>query len=259
MTDKKDVLRETDADAVRLAKTLVRKARYAVIATLDPATGGPIATRVGLSTDHDGTPVILVSALSAHTPALIADPRCSLLVGEVGKGDPLAHPRITVFAKAREITREGVEHTRIEWRYLAHQPKAKLYAGLGDFRFFRLEPTGASLNGGFGRAYQLTADDLLSLNPVNDELAAAEKNAVEHMNDDHAEAIALYARFYAKAPDGSWRITGIDAEGFDIADGDDVQRIWFSTPLGSAKDMHMSLVRMAGEARAGLGTTGETA
>lgn len=68
MTQKKEVLRETDAEAVRLAQTLIRRARHAVIATLDPATGGPIATRVGLSTDHDGTPVILVSALSAHTP-----------------------------------------------------------------------------------------------------------------------------------------------------------------------------------------------
>jgi putative heme iron utilization protein len=259
VTDKKDVLREIDAEAIRLAKTLVRKARYGVIATLDPATGSPIATRVGLSTDHDGTPVILVSTLSAHTPALIADSRCSLLIGDVGKGDPLAHARITVFAKAREIARETTEHARLEWRYLSHQPKAKLYVGLADFRFFRLEPTGASLNGGFGKAYQMTADELLSLNPANDDLAAAEKSAVEHMNDDHADAIALYARFYAKASDGSWRISGIDAEGFDIADGDDVQRVWFATPLSSARDMHMSLVRMAGEARTGLGNPSETA
>lgn len=228
MTVKKDVLRQTDAEAIRLAKTLIRKARYAVIATLDPNTGAPIATRVGLSTDHDGTPTILVSALSAHTPALIADPRCSILVGEAGKGDPLAHPRITVFAKARKIARDNDEHARIEWRYLSHQPKARLYAGLGDFSFFRLEPTGASLNGGFGKAYQLTADDLLSLSPVNDELAGAEKSAVEHMNNDHANAIALYARFYAKAADGKWLITGIDAEGFDLANGDETQRIFFA-------------------------------
>lgn len=85
----KEVLRETDAEAVRLAQTLIRKARHAVIATLDPATGGPIATRVGLSTDHDGTPVILVSALSAHTPALLADPRCSCLPARPARAIPL--------------------------------------------------------------------------------------------------------------------------------------------------------------------------
>ncbi|WP_408068968.1 DUF2470 domain-containing protein, partial [Acinetobacter baumannii] len=47
------------------------------------------------------------------------------------------------------------------------------------------------------------------------------------MNADHANAISLYARFFAKAPAGNWRMTGIDADGFDIADGDDVQRVWF--------------------------------
>ncbi|TXR46781.1 HugZ family protein [Phyllobacterium endophyticum] len=252
MSETRDVLREIDDSAIRLARTLMRTARHGVIATLDPQSGAPVATRVGVSTDHDGAPVILVSALAAHTPALIADPRCSLLIGDPGKGDPLAHPRMTITAKARDIVRGSPEHARIEWRYLSHLPKAKLYAGLGDFRFFRLEPNDTKLNGGFGRAYRLNPSDWLSLSPANDELAAAEKAAVDHMNEDHADAIGLYARYFAKAPEGKWRMTGIDADGFDLADGDDVLRIFFNEPLTSAKDMHMTLVRMAGEAREGL-------
>lgn len=260
MTEKKkDVLRETDSDAIRQAKTLIRTARHATIATLEPQTGNPVATRVGLSTDIDGTPTILISALSAHTPALLADPRCSLLVGEPGKGDPLAHPRITVHARARQIVRGSDEHARIESRYIAHNPKAKLYVGLGDFSFFRLEPTSASMNAGFGKAYALTADEVLTLSPVNDELAAAERGALEHMNDDHIEAIDLYARFYSKAPAGSWLMNGIDAEGMELVNGDDIRRIFFDTPLTSARDMHMTLVRMAGEAREGLKNRDQTA
>ncbi len=247
-----DVLREMDDSAIRLIRRLMRSARHAVIATLEPGSGNPIATRIGIATDHDGTPITLVSALAAHTPALLADPRCSLLVGELGKGDPLAYPRMTISAKAREIFKGTDEYARIEWRYLSHLPKSKLYAGLGDFRFFRLEPENTKLNGGFGRAYQVDAQDWLSLSPVNTELAAAEKNAVDHMNRDHADAIALYARYFGKLPDGKWRITGIDVDGFDIADGDESARIFFSKPLESAKDMHMTLVRMAGEARTGL-------
>ena len=252
MNEKKDVLRPTDAEAILLAKELIRTARYAVIATLEPGTGNPVATRVGLATDIDGTPTILVSALSAHTPALLADPRCSLLVGEPGKGDPLAHPRVTVHARARQIQRESEEHVRIERRYIAHNPKAKLYVGLGDFTFFRLEPTGASLNGGFGKAYALKADELLTLSQANDELAAAEVGALRHMNEDHLEAINLYSQFFAGAPSGPWIMIGVDADGMEIANGDDIRRIVFETPLTSAKDMHMTLVRMAGEAREGL-------
>jgi hypothetical protein len=254
VAENKDVLRDLDESAIRLARQLMRTARQAVIATLEPGSGDPIATRVAVSTDHDGTPIILVSALAAHTPALLADPRCSLLVGETGKGDPLAHPRMTIAAKAREIARDTPEHARIEWRFLSHLPKSKLYSGLGDFRYFRLEPDNAKLNGGFGRAYQLAAADWLSLNPVNEELAAAERGAVEHMNEGHVDAISLYARYYAKAPDGKWRMTGIDADGFDLADGDHAARVFFSEPLTSAKDMHVTLVRMAGEARGGLET-----
>jgi putative heme iron utilization protein len=252
LTEKIDVFRDIDDGAIRLARTLLRTARHAVIATLDPASGDPIATRVGFATDHDGTPIILVSALAAHTPALLADPRCSLLVGEPGKGDPLASPRMTISARAREIPRNTSDHARVEWRYRSHLPKSKLYVSLGDFLFFRLEPKNARLNGGFGRAYQLDASEWLSLYPVNEELAAAERGAVEHMNEDHSEAIALYARFYAQAADGNWRMTGIDADGFDLAEGDNALRIFFKEPLTSAKDMHMTLVRMAGEARAGL-------
>jgi putative heme iron utilization protein len=157
----KAVLLETSSDAIALAKSLIREAQHGALATLDPESGRPVATRVGLATDTDGAPLILVSALAAHTPALRADPRCSLLIGEPGKGDPLAHPRVTLHCDAREIGRGSPEETNTAARYLAHNPKAALYAGLGDFRYFRLETLEASLNAGFGRAYALTAADVL--------------------------------------------------------------------------------------------------
>lgn len=162
MTETKRPVLETTSEAIALAGGLLRSAHHAVIATLEPQGGHPIATRVGLAIDADGTPVILVSALAAHTPALRADPRCSLLVGEPGKGDPLAHPRLTLQCTAREVERNSSEEARIAARYLAHNPKAALYAGLGDFRYFRLEPVRASLNAGFGRAYELSAGEVLN-------------------------------------------------------------------------------------------------
>ncbi len=251
-TDSKDVRLETTPEAVRQAKTLMRTARSAALATIEPGTGWPLATRVGLSTDFDGTPVILISRLAAHTPALLADPRCSLLVGNPGRGDPLAHARLSIACEAREVERDGDEHKRLERRYIAHQPKAQLYSGLGDFRYFRLEVRHAALNGGFGKAFDLTKDNLINTIPANAELAAAEAGAIEHMNGDHAEAVGLYAEYFAKAPAGNWRLVGIDAEGIDLVDGDDVRRAWFDTELSAREDMHKTLVRMAGEARRGL-------
>jgi len=250
MNDKtKDVLRETDDEAIRQARTLIRRARYGAIATLDPKDGSPIATRTATATDIDGAPLILVSRLSAHTGALDADPRCSLLLGEPGKGDPLAHPRITLACRAQRLERGSEAQLRAARRYLARHPKAALYADFPDFGYFRLDPVSASLNGGFGKAYALTRAQLLSEPAVSAALAQSEAGAVEHMNDDHADAISIYARAYAGAPDGKWRLTGIDPDGIDIADGDDVRRVLFPAPLADASQMRVALVELVRNGR----------
>lgn len=250
MTDKpKNVIRETDAEAIRLAKTLVRSARFGAIAALEAGSGAPLASRVGVATDVDGTPIILVSRLSAHTSAILADSRCSLLVGEPGKGDPLAYARITLMCRAVMLEPETPARARAERRYLNRNPKAKLYVGLGDFCFFRLEVQRASLNGGFGKAYLLTHDDMIVGGQAVEQLAQAEQRAVEHMNEDHRDAIDNYANHFAKAEGSGWIMTGIDVEGIDIAAGDQVRRIFFPAPLDDASQMRPMLVDMAKEAR----------
>src|SRR5712691_4253869 len=82
-----------DFDPVALAKALLRATRAGTLATLDRNTGHPFASLVNVATDADGSPVILTSRLSTHTANLEADGRCSLLLAETGKGDPLSHPR----------------------------------------------------------------------------------------------------------------------------------------------------------------------
>jgi putative heme iron utilization protein len=248
---KPDVIRQTDAEAIRLAKTLIRSARYGALAVLDPETGHPMASRVGVATDGGGCPIVLISLLSAHTRALIADPRCSLLLGEPGKGDPLAHPRITLMCQAEKVQAGADDLERVSRRYLSRNPKAKLYAGLGDFFFFVLRVEKASLNGGFGKAYALTAQDLALDPSVVAGLNASEPGAIGHMNDDHRDAIALYAEYYAgdREP-ADWTMSGVDADGMDLIAGDRSHRIFFEDPLKDAADLHMLLVRMAREARA---------
>ena len=218
---------------------------------LDPATGGPLASRVGIATDLDGTPIILTSMLSAHTRALLADARCSLLVGEPGKGDPLAHPRITLICSATKLDRESDAGLQARRRYLNRNPKADLYVNLGDFSFFRLEMTGASLNGGFGRAYNLEDHNLLS--PTLDGLAQSEQGAIDHMTSDHGDAVKLYAGHFAGLEPADWVISGIDAEGLDLTCGDRAGRVWFDPPLATAGDLRARLVDMARQARAPRG------
>ena len=161
MTDvKPNVIRDTNEEARALARLLISTAPFAAIAVIDPVTGYPNSSRVLMGTDKAGTPTILVSGLSAHTRALAASAKCSLLVGEPGKGDPLAWPRLGLQCDAEKIAPEDAARSHIRARFLRRHKKAALYADFADFMFFRLTPVTASLNGGFGRAYQLTTDDL---------------------------------------------------------------------------------------------------
>ena len=245
----KDVIQPMD-DAVRgEAKGLLRGARSAALATIGP-DGYPSASLVGLATDIDGTPVILISGLAAHTGNLAADPRASLLISPGGKGDPLAHARLTLKVSARKIDREAPEGVRIRRRYLARQPKSALYADFPDFSFFALAIEGVSLNGGFARAYAPSPADLMSDPAHAAALADVEEGAVEHMNEDHKDAIGLYATRLLGAKAGNWRAIGLDPDGLDMALGSAALRLPFPASVDGPGALRRILGELAGKARA---------
>lgn len=156
-----DPIRETDDDARALAQSLLTSARIAGLGVIDPDTGGPMVTRVAVSLDRKRNPVSLVSQLSHHTRALQSDPRASLLLGEpAAKGDPLTHPRLTLMGQTAFVDRKSENHTDLRRTWLVDHPKSKLYVDFADFAFVRFRVTKAYLNGGFGAAFVLTAEDL---------------------------------------------------------------------------------------------------
>ncbi len=161
MKNKAEVLRPVDDHAIQLARTLIVDAKFASLAVLDPKDGYPLVSRVGVVSDPHGCPVFLGSDISTHASAVAADGRCSLMLGEPGRGDPLAHPRITVVGTAERLDRHSDQHRQVRARYLENHPKAKLYVDFADFAFYRIAVQRADLNGGFGKAYLLRSADLL--------------------------------------------------------------------------------------------------
>lgn len=152
-------IRETDEEAIRMARLLIAEARFGALAVLEPGTGMPLVSRIAVGTGHDGQLVSLASDLSFHSKALAADPRCSILVGEPGKGNPLAHPRVTLIGRLEMVGREQARADGLRECWLALHPKAQLYVDFGDFNFYRLELERAHLNGGFGKAYVLKPEE----------------------------------------------------------------------------------------------------
>ena len=155
----KDTYLDVDEAAEQLARELVGRSLHAALAVTLPSDAFPALSLVAIAL-LNGMPVSLVSELSEHTRALRQNPSASLLFGTPGKGDPLAHPRITLFARAAFIARHDAAFAPLRQAYLLRQPKAQLYVDFADFSFVRFVPEGALLNGGFGKAYRFNAADI---------------------------------------------------------------------------------------------------
>ena len=245
MAEKPILRHPPDENARRLARSLLRAAPFAALAVLERRTGAPLASRVLLASSFAGDPVLLVSALSAHTAALEADARCSLLFGEPKRGDPLAFPRLSAVARAQTIEPGTAEHTLLRDRVLARHPYASLYIDFPDFRLVLARLERASLNGGFARAFDVERADLTDAEDPAVEAAAC--RALAHMNADHADAVEriAHAAGLPAATDGRRIVTG-DARGFEMRSEHGLERIEFAAPVRDAAGFRSAYVALLG-------------
>ncbi len=232
-------------DLSRGVRDLVRGLDRAALATALPAEGGkwPYASLVLAAVDHDLSPILLLSELAEHTKAIAADDRVSLLFdGTHGLDQPLTGPRVTLVGRAARS-----DDARLARRFLARHPDAEMYAGFKDFHFYRVAVERAHLVAGFGKIRWLSAAELNVAMARG--LEDAEQDIVSHMNEDHADALQLYAGKLLRLAGGDWRMTGIDAEGIDLRQNGQVARLAFDTPLKAAVEARQVLVALVGKAR----------
>lgn len=152
--------RPADATARALARTILRDARHATLAVLD-AEGWPMTSRIAFQCDEAGLPLALLSDLALHTRCLRRDPRAALLVdGPSGdRGWVLNRARLSL--QLRAVPADPALRAGQAARWRDRDPKAAVTLGLADFRFWRLDVRGGLLNAGFGRAFLMTAADLV--------------------------------------------------------------------------------------------------
>lgn len=235
----------TLAELAADARSLMRSALKGSLATLDAPNGYPYASLVTLATEPSGTPIILISGLARHTRNLTLDPRASILIDATGAlGDPLQGARVTLFGRAEKSEDEAVRR-----RFLARHPEAEFYVNFADFGFWRLLVEGAHYIGGFGRIVDLKPEHLLVDTRGAEALLAAEPDIIRHMNEDHADAVRLYATRLAGGREGVWRMSGIDPEGCDLLCEGEARRIDFASPIATPDAARKELVKLAEEAR----------
>ena len=234
-------------DPFRDVRELIRSRDRAALATALPAGDGawPYASLVLVAVDHDLSPILLLSDLAEHSKAMATDPRVSLLFdGTGGLAQPLTGPRVTLLGRAIKTDDE-----RLKRRFLRHHPDAGMYVGFGDFNVYKVALERTHLVGGFGKIRWIAPAELLAVPPLP-ELAESEAGIVSHMNEDHADAVQLYATRLLGRAGAAWTMVGIDRDGLDLRQGGGVARLAFESPLGSAADARPTLVDLVHRARA---------
>jgi putative heme iron utilization protein len=232
-------------DPRQAAKRLLREGRSGALATLMPGSGDPYCSLVNVATAADGAPLLLISKLAVHTKNVLADARVSLMLDERKQGDPLEGARVMLMGRAA-----ATDDPAARRRYLARHPEAEMFAGFGDFAFYKIELTAAHLVAGFGRIVDLTPADVLTDLSGASALVDAEPDILAHMNADHADTCRLYATKLLGAPEGDWRCAGCDPEGIELQIDQKALRLFFPQRIISPGALRQSLKEMAEKARA---------
>lgn len=160
VSEKINPVRETDDEAIALASRLISETKYAALAVSETGTQVPLVSRIAAAWSNETGLFFCASDLSVHSKCLLENATCSLMLGEPGKGDGLAYPRITIIGAAERLPNNADQRQSLRLQFLAIHPKAELYVDFADFGFYPIKVERAQLNGGFGKAYHLNSTDL---------------------------------------------------------------------------------------------------
>lgn len=238
-----------------LVRGLLRRAGQASLATRlqHDASGDPYVSLVVMAVDQDAGPLLLLSDLAEHTANLKAEARASLLVdGTAGHEDPLTGPRASLQGSLAPL-----ESPAALERFQRRHPSARFYGGFADFNLYRFNLEKAHLVSGFGDIHWIEAAEILYDCRRAGALAAAEGDIVDHMNQDHGDALALMARHLLHQAGDGWTMTGIDPEGLDLRgphgpgrglEGG-LQRLDFDGAVGDPEGARAALIALTRRAR----------
>ena len=234
------------------ARTLVAAAKSGSLASLSD-DGTPWASIITFGATGAGEPVLVVSTMAEHGRNLAREPKASIAIAEpVPEGeDPLDRARITLAGHV--IVPEGAEADAALEAHAAHYPFARGYATYADFTIYVLRVERVRWVGGFARMSTVEADDYATA--AVDPTAPGAAYARQHLNDDHADSVLLWAQTlggYADATEATCE--AIDRYGVDLRvqtpRGQAPVRVGFEDVAQSPGDLRGATVALAKAARA---------
>lgn len=236
-------------------RALLQKERNAVLCTISKKIEGwPFGSISPYTTMNTGEPVILISEIAEHTRNLRADARVSLIVQDSNAiNDPQAGARVTLIGYAMPVPEPYLEDA--SRRYLQLFPNSASFFDAHDFTLFQINVSKVRFIGGFGEIYWLERHEIIAADSDSniDPIAAHAGMICDHMNEDHADALRMYAAAFAETQAESSRMIHVDGKGFDmiaLAGGAHKHlRIDFQSSVNTAEEVRAAMVEMVRRAR----------
>lgn len=160
-------------------------------------------------------------------------------MGERDAEDVQAVGRLTYLAEAEKLEDAAAIEAAAE-RYYRYFPESQNYHKAHDFDFWLLKPVRHRYIGGFGAIHWI--DQVTLANPF---AGKAELSMVEHMNSDHAKAIAHYVDLAGLPKTAVAQLAGIDTEGMHLRIGQGLYWLRFPSPCNTPTQVREALVFLA--------------
>lgn len=228
------------------ARTLMHLGGVSSLSTMSQKHPGyPFGSVMPYAVDDGGAPIFLISAMAMHTHNIKREPKCTLLVQPDDAGsDPLGGARISVMGDV--TVADDDQRDRLAELYLARHEQAQFWINFGDFKFFTMQVVDVYFIGGFGVMGWIKSEDYAAAAP--DPIADAANDIIQHMNDDHVEAMQILARHHLGVEASNVNMTSVDRLGFNVKlltdEGVRGGRIGFSEAVSSATEVRTMLVQM---------------
>ncbi|MCB0346784.1 MAG: DUF2470 domain-containing protein [Bdellovibrionales bacterium] len=175
----------------------------------------PFGSLVQYDVTEQGEPIIYVSRIAQHYKNLLEKPHASIFVSDPNAGSaPLSCPRITVMAEFSLVDDAAKGET--EAKYVKRFPASVDHRVAHDFVFFKGCIKHVRWIGGFGDIAWIGAEEFCA--EPRDEVAYNSASMIEHMNEDHQDALGQYVQAFSdeELRGAALRLAAVSASGFSV-------------------------------------------
>ncbi len=208
------------------ARRMLRAHRYGALCTLSKKLDGyPFGSITPYLMDHDGSVLILISALAEHTKNIRHDPRVRLIAHDQKDPHIQAQGRVTVTGNAELEP----DRNQAGLRYLRYFPEAQTYFSMHDFAFYRIRPLAIRYIGGFGKIHWINMENYAVSQVLK--FARQEQRLLAEMNTGQQDVLQqlLQKRNGVEARDV--RAIGLDCDGIDVQADEQIWRLNFPAAI----------------------------